>query len=90
MSTRRHFRVFSSPPRFDLCNLHCRGRVPRPDSIRAPESWRIMVGAVGTEIASLTFKSFNSNGVAPPPYSNWSLMEPSTGAYPKRLFMRLL
>lgn len=41
------------------------------------------------EIASLTFKSFSSNGVAPPPYSNWSLMEPSTGAYPKRLFEAL-
>jgi hypothetical protein len=44
---------------------------------------------VGIEIASLTLKSFNSNGMAPPPYSNWSLMEPSTGAYPKRLFLHL-
>jgi len=36
------------------------------------------------------FSDHNSNGVAPRPYSNWSLMEPSTGAYPKRLFLRLL
>jgi hypothetical protein len=49
-----------------------------------------LVGAVGIEIASLTVKSFNINGVAPPPYSNSSLMEPSTDAYPKRLFLRLL
>ena len=44
---------------------------------------------MGIEIASLTLKTFNSNGVAPP-YANWSLMEPSTGAYPKRLFLHFL
>ena len=45
---------------------------------------------MGIEIAFLTFKSFNSNGVASPPYSNWGLMEPRTGAYPTRLFPHLL
>jgi len=35
---------------------------------------------VGIEIASLTSKSFEDNGVAPPPNPNWSLLEPSTGA----------
>jgi hypothetical protein len=34
-----------------------------------------LVGAVGIEIASLTSKSFRGNGVAPPPHSNWSLLE---------------
>jgi hypothetical protein len=37
----------------------------------------VLVGAVGIEIASLTSKSFRGNGVAPPPHSNWSLLEPS-------------
>jgi hypothetical protein len=36
-----------------------------------------MVGAVGIEVASLNYKSFKANGVAPPPCSNWSLMEPN-------------
>jgi hypothetical protein len=35
-----------------------------------------LVGAVGIEIASLTSKSFRENGVAPPPHSNWSRLEP--------------
>jgi hypothetical protein len=35
-----------------------------------------LVGAVGIEIASLTYKSNKENGVAPPPHSNWSLLEP--------------
>src|ERR1700674_8235 len=34
--------------------------------------------AVGIEIASLTSKSFNGNGVAPPPTSNWSHVEPTS------------
>jgi len=36
-----------------------------------------LVGAVGIEIASLLSKSNRGNGVAPPPRSNWCLMEPS-------------
>jgi len=36
-----------------------------------------MVGAVGIEIASLLSKPNKESGVAPPPYSNWSLLEPS-------------
>jgi hypothetical protein len=39
---------------------------------------RLVVGAVGIEIASLLSKSNKENGVVPPPYSNWSLLEPST------------
>ena len=35
------------------------------------------VGAVGIEIASLIYKSFKRNGVAPPPKFNWRLLEPS-------------
>jgi hypothetical protein len=34
-----------------------------------------MVGAVGIEIASLLSKSNKENGVAPPPFPNWSLLE---------------
>ena len=40
------------------------------------ESMRFMVGAVGIEIASPFSKSKKDNGVAPPPLSNWSLLEP--------------
>jgi len=36
-----------------------------------------LVGAVGIEIASLLSKSNKENGVAPPPFSNWSLLEPN-------------
>ena len=36
-----------------------------------------MVGAVGIEIASLLSKPNKGNGVAPPPHSNWSLLEPT-------------
>jgi hypothetical protein len=43
---------------------------------RATDSTGLLVGAVGIEIASLTSKSFNTNGVAPPPLSNWSHVEP--------------
>jgi hypothetical protein len=50
----------------------------------------MILGAVGIEIAPLLLKSNKENGVAPPPLSNWSLLEPSTGAYPKRLFPHLL
>jgi len=32
-----------------------------------------LVGAAGTEFASLLAKSNKDNGVAPPPRSNWSL-----------------
>ena len=46
-------------------------------------------GYLCIEIASLLSKSNKDNGVAPPPHSNWSLMEPSTGAYPRRLLLRL-
>ena len=35
------------------------------------------VGAAGIEIASLLSKSNKGNGVAPPPHSNWSLLEPT-------------
>jgi len=35
--------------------------------------------AVEIEIASLTSKSFEHNGVAPPPNPNWSLLEPCLG-----------
>jgi hypothetical protein len=38
-----------------------------------------LVGAVGIEIASLTSKSFEENGVALPPNPNWSLLEPRLG-----------
>ncbi len=40
---------------------------------------------VGIEIESLLSKSNKENGVAPPPHSNWSLMEPSRGPKPRRL-----
>jgi hypothetical protein len=50
--------------------------------VTSPVEWMRKLVGVGIEIASLTLKSFNSNGVAPPPYANWRLMEPSTGAYP--------
>jgi len=36
----------------------------------------IAVGAVGIEIASLLNESNKDNGVAQPPHSNWSLLEP--------------
>ena len=36
-----------------------------------------LVGAVGIEIESLLSKSNKGNGVAPPPHSNWSLLEPT-------------
>jgi hypothetical protein len=35
----------------------------------------LLVGAVGIEIASLLSKSNKGNDVAPPPHSNWSLLE---------------
>ncbi len=35
-----------------------------------------LVGVVGIEIASLLSESNKANGVAPPPYPNWSLLEP--------------
>jgi hypothetical protein len=38
---------------------------------------RLLIGAVGIEFASLTSKSSKAKGVAPPPCSNWSLMEPT-------------
>ena len=47
---------------------------------RSIESSRLLVGAVGIEIASLTSKSFNENGVALPPSSNWSRVEPTGSA----------
>ena len=34
-------------------------------------------GVVGIEIASLLSMSNKGNGVAPPPHSNWNLLEPS-------------
>ncbi len=36
-----------------------------------------MVGAVGVEITSLSYKSRKRNDIAPPPFFNWSLLEPS-------------
>jgi hypothetical protein len=44
--------------------------------LRRSEQMGWLVGAVGIEIASLTSKSIRGNGVAPPPHSNWSLLEP--------------
>jgi len=48
---------------------------------------RLLVGAVGIEIASLHSKSRKRNGVAPPPLSNWNLLEPSLRPYCAQLFM---
>jgi hypothetical protein len=45
--------------------------------MKKPAIYKVLVGAVGIEIASLLSKSDKGNGVAPPPHSNWSLMEPS-------------
>jgi hypothetical protein len=41
------------------------------------QSGRWLVGAVGIEFTSLHSKSRKRNDVAPPPLSNWSLLEPS-------------
>jgi hypothetical protein len=41
-------------------------------SIHQEDGW---VEAVGVEIASLLYKASKGNGVAPPPPSNWSLLE---------------
>ena len=54
--------------------------LPRKEALAAIYSRSAaVVGAkvVKIEIASLTSKSFNGHGVAPPPYFNWSLLEPS-------------
>jgi len=49
---------------------------------------RLLVGAVGIEIASLKSKSRKRNGVAPPPLSNWSLLEPSLAALLRQTYLR--
>jgi hypothetical protein len=46
----------------------------------------ILGRAMGIEIACLTCKSFKANGVAPPPHSNWSLLEPNLTRVEPRLF----
>ena len=45
-------------------------------SLSHSEQMGWLVGAVGIEIASLTSKSFSRNGLAPPPHSIWSRLEP--------------
>lgn len=46
------------------------------------------MGVVGIEIATLTTKSFKRNGVAPPPCSNWSLLEPNLLWHPATMNCR--
>jgi hypothetical protein len=46
------------------------------DTYFSLSSYRVLVGVVGIEIASLFSKSNKDNGVASPPRFNWSLLEP--------------
>lgn len=59
-----------------ICERQEKTILPRQEALAASAA---VVGAkvVKIEITSLTSNSFNGHGVAPPPYFNWSLLQPS-------------